>query len=208
MSKPVPVRKSYFLSSKYRPSPTVENGRLTWRQPAFWRNLFIYFWFFSLLGHLLEVSWAWITNSHFTPNIPTFTPIAPPYGLGVVALILIVAPVYRRFKKMNILVVFLLATIVTAAVEYLCAVVIVLVLGDNPFWDYSAQPFNLQGYVCLQNALLFGLVSTIFLRFIFPRLENLLQKISRKALNDTFLLLVTTYTADVLFMLAKGLINR
>lgn len=195
---------SVHKGSTGKPSAAIINGRLTWRQPAFWRNIFLYYWFFSLFGHLLEIAWAWITNNHNNPGlIPTITPIAPPYGLGIVALILVVWPIYKRFRKMNILIVFLLSTIVITAVEYLCAAVTVAVLGNNPFWDYSFEHFNFQGHICLQNSILLGLSATLFLRFVFPHLENLIQKLSKTFLDDLFILLFVTYTADLLFMVVK-----
>lgn len=185
------------------------SSELTWRQPAFWRNMFLYYWFFSFFGHILEVVWAWIIKDPANPGpIPTITPLAPPYGLGVVALILIVSPIYKRFKKMNILVVFLLSTTVVTTVEYLCSVVIVAVLGNNPFWDYSLQPYNFYGHIYLQNALLLGLVATLLLRFALPHIQKLTQKFSKKFLDDLFILLSVTYAADLAFMAIKWLMNK
>lgn len=199
---------SVHKGSTSKPSAAIINGGLTWRQPAFWRNIFLYYWFFSLFGHILEVFWAWVISDHANPgHIPTIAPLAPPYGLGIIALILIVWPIYKRFRKMNILLVFLLSTIVTTAVEYLCATAVVAVLGSNPFWDYSFEPFNFQGHICLQNSILLGLTATLFLRFAFPHIENLIQKISKSFLDDLFILLCATYTADVLFMIVKWLAN-
>jgi len=186
---------------------TISKDQLNWRQPAFWRNIFLYYWAFAFAGHILEVLWQKITdNPYFDPNnIPTFAPLAVPYGLGAVAVILAVWPLYKRFKKMNVLLVFVLAAVVTTAVEYLCALVIIAFMGHNPFWDYSNMPFNFQGMICLRNAVLFGIVATIFLQVLFPRIERRVSKISDRLLNDIFLLLATTYAIDVLLVFAMWL---
>jgi uncharacterized membrane protein len=209
------MTKISTISKRYDPksselATTISSDGSNWRQLAFWRNIFLYYWGFAFVGHLIEVFWRWFTNNQgFDPNnIPTIAPLAAPYGLGAVAIILLVYPLCKRFKKINVLVVFVLSMLVTTAVEYLCAVVIVVFLGHNPFWDYSHEAFNLQGYVCLRNAVLFGIISTVFLRAIFPRIEKRAQKVSQKLLNDLFILLATTYAADLLLTFIVWLVNR
>jgi len=209
MNKVSKIRDRYGTKDSTH-AETAESEKLTWRQPAFWRNAFLYYWFFALFGFILEVVWRQVTNNqYYDPfDIPTIAPLAVPYGLGAVALILIVWPLCQRFKKMNILLIFVLATLVTTAVEYLCSVIIVAFMGSNPFWDYSSFPFNFQGHICLHNAVLLGIVSTIFLRVIFPRIEQRVAKTSSKLLNDLFLLLFVTYLADVLLVFIMWLVNQ
>jgi uncharacterized membrane protein len=188
------------------PVVAISDAGVNWRQPVFWRNIFLYFWVFSLVGHFVEVFWEWFTNSGFDPNnVPTITPLAAPYGFAVVAVILLVYPIYKRFKRPNILLIFILSALVTAAVEYLCAVVIVLFLGHNPFWDYSYVSYNLNGYICLHNVVLFGLASTLFIRFIFPHTERLMKKSSNRFINDLFILLSVTYSLDLLLIFLEWL---
>jgi uncharacterized membrane protein len=180
----------------------ISDEGVSWRQPVFWRNLFLYYWVFALAGHFMEVGWAWFTQSGFNAfTVPTISPLSGPYGIGVVALILFLRPLYRRFKRLNILLIFVLSVIITTAVEYLCAVVIVAFLGENPFWDYSHTRYNISGYVCLHNSLLFGLVSTLFIRFGFPLTERLFKKCSERLVNELFILLFTTYSLDLLLLL-------
>lgn len=164
-------------------------------------KIFLYFWFFALLGHLLEVVWVWFTKSWFNPfNIPTITPLAVPYWLGVVAVITCIHPIYKKFKRPNILLIFILSTLVTACVEFLSAAVIVAYLGYNPFWDYSALPYNFMGYICLKNVLLFGLIATLFIHFLFPITERIIQKHSVRRINDLSALLFATYVIDLIIV--------
>lgn len=209
MNKITKIRERYRVKNSAA-ATTFSSDGLNWRHLAFWRNMFLYYWFFAFFGHILEALWRQIThNQYFDPdNIPTIAPLAAPYGLGAVAIILIVWPLCKRFKRINILVIFILSMIITTVVEYLCAIVIIAFLGHNPFWDYSSEPFNFQGQICLRNAVLFGIISTVFLRVLFPRIEQRTTKISEKLLNDIFLLLFTTYIADVLMVFITWLVNR
>ena len=77
-----------------------------------------------------------------------------PYGFGALALIWVVYPLVKN-NKASALTVFVISCFLGGIVEFICAAAIVAVTPDhtNVFWDYSDQPFNLFGFVCLKNCL-------------------------------------------------------
>jgi uncharacterized membrane protein len=167
-----------------------------WRQSEFWRNLFLYFWFFSFIGHVLELFWVGLGRNFSqsiaaSPGIPLFA-VAAPYGLGAVALMLLVYPLVRE-KKINMTMAFFLGMLIASAIEFLCAAVIVLIAGHNYFWDYSDEPFNLFGWICLRNSIAFGIASVAALYWLFPVSENLMTKIKNNHLNIVFWVLFVGY---------------
>jgi len=189
------ARKALWL----RPISTVYKMR--WTTFASWRDAFLLFWVFSLVGHILEFAWASIPfaisgmSSHIT-KIPLIA-IAAPYGLGALALIWTVYPLLAK-GKIGVFWVFVLSAVIATAVEFICAAIIVLWLGHNPFWNYSGEPFNLFGFVCLRNAIAFGVVSVPMLYWVFPYCNNLLRKITvrwRSQLNASFWVLAISYFA-------------
>jgi len=161
--------------------PDFKFDLCSWR---FWRNSFLYFWVFSLLGHLLEYPWYMLTNlvMGWERALPPFFVLAAPYGLGAVVLLWVVVPIIKRFK-IGILPIFLLSVVVTTVVEFLSALVPYLVRGYNPYWDYSGTFGNLFGWVCLPNSLIFGLMSIAFLYILFPLGEKVLGRIKEKPLD-------------------------
>jgi uncharacterized membrane protein len=174
----------------------------------FGRNLFLYFWFFSLVGHILELIWGLIQVAAGSRTWESFTTIpiiavAVPYGLGAVALLLTLYPLIRK-KKLNLVWIFVLGMLITTTIEFICAVGVVLIFGSNPFWNYSKEPFNLFGYVCLGNALLFGIGATILLRYVFPLTEKLLRKIKDNYLNIAFWVLFIGYIATQIIHFIVG----
>lgn len=186
-----------------QPKTLIEKAlSLNNRHPRFKRfqELFLYFWVISVLGHYLEELWvALAIDPQWHPVMSTFLPLAPPYGLGAVAIVLFVAPLKKKYK-MGPLVIFLISAFVSALVEYLCGVVISMFLGSNPFWDYSHSFMNIQGYTCLESALLLGVLATLFVYFVYPSIEKLLQKIGEKRILIIFLILFITYAIDVVCM--------
>ncbi|MCL2037618.1 putative ABC transporter permease [Candidatus Saccharibacteria bacterium] len=179
----------------FRPIPTTYEINL--KSFKFWRNAFLIFWIFSFIGHLLEYAWAALPLLFGQPShidrIPFFV-VAAPYGLGALALIWLVWPFVLR-GRIGIVATYALSVIVTTSVEFICAAAVVFLLGYNPFWNYSNQPFNLFGYVCLPNSLAFGIVSVLMLYYVFPILNNFLNKIKRRWLDIVFWILFVSYTA-------------
>lgn len=183
------------------------------REFRYWRNLFIYFWVFGIFGIALEAVWSFIRfnitgQSGFHPIAPTITPLSPPYGLGAVALAALVYPIVHRSKRMNVLTVYIVSVAILTAIELTCALLIILVLGNNPFWSYSREPYNFYGLIELKNSLLFGIVGVVFIYFIFPRVKKILRRISDKLLNEIFWFTFVTYTCDVAFAIYNILGNH
>ncbi len=140
-----------------------------------WAQLFICFYIFSVVGHYLELIWAPIAakisgKAKFRPLLFTVAPLAMPYGLGAVVLIIALGALMNKISAGEA---FILSAILMGGVEYLSAVIIKITHGgQNPYWDYSDRRFNIQGQVCLANALLFGVTGIFFLKWILPSLTN------------------------------------
>lgn len=75
-------------------------------------------------------------------------------------------------------------------------------LWNAPLWDYSADPWNLFGYVALLPTLLWGALITLFMRFVFTPLLARIQRIERKRLVTIDAVLLCLIGADFAFNLA------
>ena len=180
-----------------------ENIHGNWRQWQFWRDMFLYFWFFSLFGHIVEIFWALLglaTGFRTDPLglIPLFA-IAVPYGLGAVALLLSLYPLVQK-KRIGPIAAFVIGGLMTTGVEFICAALIVVFLGSNPFWDYSDQFMNLYGYVCLVNGVLFGVGSVALLWWIFPHTEKVFVRTSKRHLDIAFWILFISYILSQIYL--------
>lgn len=168
------------------------------------QKLFIIFWIFSFLGHYLEIVWSWLNHimlgsSLWMPNVPTIVPLAPPYGLGVVAVIVITWPLIKK-HELNPMQSFALNTVICAVVEYFSAAFLVLVDGYNKYWNYSDQSFNLNGYICLENCLLFGLGITVFIYYVYPIYIKIVGKFNSSQLYSIFCILFVVYVIDLILI--------
>ncbi len=145
---------------------------------VFLEKVFLYFWFGSLVGQLYEIV-AWNHNSD------TLIPFAPPYGFGMIAVIILISPLLKK-QLISKYKAFFLIILTMGLVEYLCATAIILVHGSNIYWNYSDRVLNFGGNVCAESAILFGLMATIFLYYIYPLTEKIFTKQQRKITDILF----------------------
>lgn len=172
------------------------------------QKIFLYYWITSILGHYLEIIWGYILHittgaGLWVPNVSTTMPLAPPYGMGMIAIIVLVIPLIKKYK-LNPLSVFILNVIVTGATEYFCALGLVMTLGHNNYWNYTNQPFNISGYVCLESAVLFSVAATAFVYFIYPVIEKFFKTIKTWQFNAIFWLIFIAYLADLITVYVRG----
>lgn len=171
------------------------------------KKIFIYYWLFSLVGHYGENVWAFshhlVTGEPFKAHIvSTIIPLASPYGLGAIAVILLVWPLIKT-HKINPFITFALNVIIAGIVEYLCAIIAVIFYGHNYFWDYSMKPFNINGFICLESVVVFGIAATIFIYFVYPFIEKIIKRFTKQQLSIIFWILFISYIADTIYTYTK-----
>ncbi len=167
------------------------------------QELALYFFGASFAAHYLEFVWISLRyhDVHMLSVVESFSliplPLAEPYGFGAVATIFFVIPLVKKYK-INPVVTFIVAAVLMAAVEYVCAAVLTLVFGHNYYWDYSNHPFNLRGYICLETSLLFGMLATIFIYYVYPWAEQSLQRMTSRNIRIVFTILAVLYALHFL----------
>jgi len=101
-------------------------------------------------------------------------PLCPVYGLGAIAIILAT----KKFKG-KILPVFFTGMLAATTVELIMDVVYRDILGVE-IWNYSDQPLNLNGRICLPFALAWGLLSVLLVKYIHPKVHDMVKNIPAK----------------------------
>lgn len=165
-------------------------------------RIFIYFYLFSIFGHYLEFFWAPINakisgKAKFKPLMFTVAPLAMPYGLGTVALVIFLAAPAAYLSWWQV---FILSAILMGMIEYLSAIIIKLLYkGKNPYWDYSHRRFNIQGQVCLSNVILFGISGVIFLQLILPIFTWIFRELGAWQTARFGLNLMIVFVIDIIY---------
>jgi uncharacterized membrane protein len=131
----------------------------------------LYFFVYSFLGWVHEVLFS-LTFAHKLRNPGFLTgPILPIYGIGAVAIV-IVAPYIE-----NPFLVFVASAVIATVIEYVGHLVLELIFHLR-LWDYSARRFNLQGRVCLENSLGFGVLALLVVYVVHPFIARIFEPLS------------------------------
>lgn len=139
-------------------------------------TLYQLYWFFliySFLGWCAEVVFAAVTTGKLVNRGFLNGPVCPIYGFGMLAALVALAPV-----RQNLGLLFLGGMALASAIE-LAGGWALKKLFHTSWWDYSDQPFNLGGYICLSFSLLWGLAVVGVVRLVHPPIEAMVAAMPR-----------------------------
>lgn len=151
------------------------------------------FFTFSIFGWVWEVFLHCLNTGEFVNRGTMYGPWLPIYGFGGV-LILVLLKKYRDNPRL----LFILAFVLCGIVEYLTAWYLET-FKHLRYWDYSGYFLNIQGRICLEGLLFFGLGGCGFTYIIAPILDNLYEKINPKLKNVLCIILLLSYGTDLVY---------
>ncbi|MBO5525606.1 MAG: putative ABC transporter permease [Clostridia bacterium] len=79
-------------------------------------------------------------------------------------------------KVLRLILYFSLAVVIPTVAELITGAFFDRVLGVT-LWDYSMYKYNLWGYICLEFSLLWGVLITAAMAFVFPLMKKAIEKI-------------------------------
>ena len=179
--------------------------KTNYRSWAFWRNIIIYYCFFSLAGHWMESAFCMLIRAGIVAGEVDlnntmlwrdwFYPF-PMEGLAVAIIAIALYPLFTKLReKISIPVVayavsFVINGLVCVTIEYVMGM---FVNADLQLWNYSNMPFNLNGMICLQNGLGFAAASSIICWIVYPLLERFFAKLPKNVMSIIFVVTLSAY---------------
>ena len=132
---------------------------------------FIMFIIYSFIGWIIDICDIYFKYKKMVNRGFMIGPYCPIYGVGVLLIFFLL----KNYTN-NALVLFVLATVLCMTLEYLTSYVMEKWFNAR-WWDYSDRKFNLNGRICLETTIPFGLGAMIVMYVVNPFLTNLLNKI-------------------------------
>ena len=120
------------------------------------------FFISAFLGWCTEVSYAALKTGRFVNRGFLNGPVCPVYGFGVVIVLWVLEPL-----RGNLLLLFLGSVALTSLLEWLTGFVLERLFHQR-WWDYSQEPFNLGGYICLRFSIAWGLACLFVVKLLHP----------------------------------------
>ena len=133
---------------------------------------FLIFYIYSVLGWIMESTYVSIKQKKFVDRGFLIGPYCPIYGWGSLTIIL-----YLEQYKNNFITVFILGVVICAFLEYITSYIMEKIFKAR-WWDYSDKKFNLNGRICGENAILFGIGGLLIIYIIEPIIDNYISKIN------------------------------
>ncbi len=154
-------------------------------------NYILLFFIYAIIGWVMEVFVSLVYRRRFINRGFLIGPICPIYGVGVLFITLFLS----RYKD-DLFVFFVMAMFSCTMLEYLTSYIMEKVFHAR-WWDYSDKKFNLNGRVCLDTMLPFGILGVLVTYVCNPVFMNgigFLPIILKKIIAIS---LVVIFTADL-----------
>lgn len=157
-------------------------------------NLITMFFIFCFVGWVWEVSLAFISEDMFVNRGTLHGPWLPIYGTGGV-IILVLLKKLREKPALE----FVAAMVLCGCLEYFSSWYLEMTHDGQRWWDYTGYFLNINGRICAEGLLTFGLGGLAIVYLLAPALDNLLSRIDARKLGIVAAVLLVLYCADQVY---------
>lgn len=157
-------------------------------------NLIMMFFIFCFVGWVWEVSLAFISEDMFVNRGTLHGPWLPIYGTGGV-IILVLLKKLREKPALE----FVAAMVLCGCLEYFSSWYLEMTHDGQRWWDYTGYFLNINGRICAEGLLTFGLGGLTIVYLLAPALDNLLSRIDARKLGIVAAVLLVLYCADQVY---------
>lgn len=149
----------------------------------------------SICGYFIELIWTFVTKGIFVNHSAVaIGPFNFAYGICAVVFTLLL----EKYKDESYLKVFLLSFIGGSILEYIMSWGMELVLGFTA-WDYSHRFLNINGRICLLYSLFWGALGILWIKILYPKIENMLNKIKENVYKPAGICITVFLIFDIIF---------
>ena len=152
-------------------------------------QMVIIFALISFGGWVYETIYCSVVEGEFTKRGFLFGPTCPIYGIGALAVWLVLGQISNQF------IVFIIGGFLATVIEYSTGLFLERRFKKK-WWDYSMFKFNLHGRICPQASAVFGAFSVTSVFVLVPTMLNILMLFSRHTISVMAFIVVTLYFLD------------
>ena len=151
---------------------------------------FLLFITYSILGWIIEVVGKFIELKRFVNRGFLIGPWCSIYGFGAILITLLL----QKFT-FNIAVLFVMSILVCGILEYLTSYLMEKLFKAR-WWDYSDRRFNINGRICLETMVPFGLLGCLLMYVINPFISGIISNVPKNILNPIAIVLFILFVMD------------
>ncbi len=158
-------------------------------------KIFVLFLIYSFIGWSIEVICKRIESGRFVNRGFLIGPYCPIYGCGGVIITLSLSKYYNTPITL-----FVMAMFICAILEYVTSYILEKLFNAR-WWDYSKYKYNINGRICLETMIPFGLLGCLIIYILNPFLENILSLMNDNVTNILATILAILFILDLLVSL-------
>lgn len=151
---------------------------------------FLLFISYAFLGWCMEVTCKSIQYKKFINRGFLIGPYCPIYGWGALAITILL----KRYME-DPLVLFVMSTLICSIIEYLTSYFMEKKYHAR-WWDYSNKKFNINGRICLETLIPFGILGVAIMYGTNPILFKLYNQIPQLVINILTAILFIGFILD------------
>ena len=159
------------------------------------KNYCFLFFIYSILGWTMEIINNLIREKKFVNRGFLIGPYCPIYGCGGI-LITVFLSKYSEYP----VALFCIALVLCGVLEYLTSFLMEKIFKAR-WWDYSKRKFNINGRVCLENIIPFGILSCVIIYIANPFFLNILEHIPENLSKVLLIILGGIFIIDFIISL-------
>ena len=152
--------------------------------------LFLLFIIYSFLGWCMEMVVCYISTKEWVNRGFLIGPICPIYGCGCLLMILLL----EKYLK-DPFVLFVMAMLLCSLLEYFTSYLMEKLFKAR-WWDYSHKKYNINGRICLDNILAFGILGLLMMYLINPFVVKMLGYVSLNIINIVAIVIAVIFVID------------
>lgn len=156
-------------------------------------NIFGYFMLFmtySVVGWIIEIINEIVCAKRYVNRGFLIGPYCPIYGVGALLMILML----NRYLN-DPIALFVMAVVICSILEYLTSFFMEKLFKAR-WWDYTNRKFNINGRICLETSILFGIGGLIIMYFVNPVIVSVLSMIPDVILKLISVIVFVIYLVD------------
>lgn len=153
---------------------------------------FLYFIILAIMGWVMEVTLQLVQKHKFSNRGFLIGPYCPIYGCGGVLITLTLSNLSNHPVAL-----FSTAILICGVLEYLTSYLMEKIFNAR-WWDYSNNKFNINGRVCLETIIPFGLLGLTLIYIINPFIFGKLNQIPENIVRIIAIIVASIFLIDLI----------
>lgn len=150
----------------------------------------LFFYIYCVCGWIFESTYVSLKSKRFVNRGFLKGPMIPIYGEGAIMMVIATAPV-----RGNLVLECIMGMVGATLLEYVVGALMES-LFKVKYWDYSNQPFNIKGYICLSSTVCWGFLSVLLTEVIHVPIERTVLSLSQISLIIIVVVITIIFIID------------